>query len=420
MLKYLSSFKSIVVISLICLIPVVFSYGLSLKTLHASAWQMIQIKGETSFHLIQTMRLWNAGHGGVYAPVTVQTPVNPYLNVPEREIETPSGKTLTVVNPAYMTRQLGERLKDTQVEIHLTSLKPLNPNNQPDPWEREALLSFEQGEQKRMILSNGVYRYMQPLKVEPACMECHQSQGYQVGDIRGGLSISFPSDDINELLAGLRAEIIWAHQIAYVLLLLIALLVQVLIHKLTTKLQYANSRQDELNTLASTDELTQLANRRHLLASFFERYQTAETQNLPFSVLMIDIDYFKMVNDRYGHQMGDQVLKRFANELMKNLRDHDLSGRYGGEEFMVALNANIALASTVAERIRQAAEEISFYAEEAFTISVSIGIAERQFNQPKGPEDLIRMSDEALYQAKARGRNRFCVAIQNGSVIIND
>lgn len=415
MLKYLPSFKSIVVTSVICLIPILFSFVISLRTLEATAWQMVKIKGETSFHLIQTMRLWNASHGGVYVPITPETPINAYLDLPERDITTPSGTALTTVNPAYMTRQLGTLLQDTQVEIHLTSLNPLNPNNQPDTWEREALESFERGELKMMTFSDGRYRYMEPLKVEAPCMDCHQHQGYQLGNIRGGLSISFSSEDISSLLADLRAEMIWAHQIAYALLWLIAFLFQGSMQKLMTRLKYATDRQGELSTLAHTDELTQLPNRRHLLETFAKRYTAAEAQDLPFSVLMIDIDYFKKVNDRYGHQMGDQVLKRFATELVKHLRDHDLSGRYGGEEFMVALTANTALAGTVAERIRQAAEHISFYADERFNISISIGIAERQAHQPQSAEDLIRMADEALYQAKARGRNRFYVAGQDSS-----
>lgn len=80
------------------------------------------------FKMVESMRLWNAVHGGVYAPITADTQPNPYLKVPEREISTPGGNTLTMVNPAYMTRQLIDVVEDmTELRLHLTSLKPLNP-----------------------------------------------------------------------------------------------------------------------------------------------------------------------------------------------------------------------------------------------------------------------------------------------------
>lgn len=142
-------------------------------------------------------RRWNAIRGGVYVPVDENTPPNPYLEAPHREITTSSGETLTLVNPAYMTRQVHDLTQnDNGVLGHITSLKPIRPGNEPDEWEKKALIAFENGTEEVHGFSNingtSYLRYMRPLKAEKACLSCHAKQGYKEGDIRGGLSISIP------------------------------------------------------------------------------------------------------------------------------------------------------------------------------------------------------------------------------------
>ena len=142
-------------------------------------------------------RRWASLQGGVYVPITDQTPPNPYLNVPEREIQTPSGRTLTLVNPAYMTRQVHELdVKQSGVHGHITSLNPLRPENTPDVWEALALQEFENGvpEVSAEVALNGApyLRLMRPMVTEESCLKCHGAQGYQVGDVRGGISVSVP------------------------------------------------------------------------------------------------------------------------------------------------------------------------------------------------------------------------------------
>lgn len=148
------------------------------------------------FKMVESVRLWNARHGGVYAPVDDYTQPNPYLKVPEREITTPSGTALTMINPAYMTRQLTDVVAElSQLRLHLTSLKPLNPNNEPDTWERSQLEKFERGVGEVSELvgqgSEAVFRFIAPLRVQQPCLKCHEHQGYRLGDIRGGVSVSF-------------------------------------------------------------------------------------------------------------------------------------------------------------------------------------------------------------------------------------
>lgn len=147
------------------------------------------------FRMVVLARSWNASHGGVYVPVTPRTQPNPYLHSDRRDITTTNGTLLTLVNPAYMTRLIAEMAEsDSGAVFRLTSLRPVRPGNAADPWEKTALESFERGEKEVVSIEHSAQgtqlRYMAPLRVEKPCMACHANQGYQVGDIRGGISVS--------------------------------------------------------------------------------------------------------------------------------------------------------------------------------------------------------------------------------------
>ncbi|NOZ74307.1 MAG: DUF3365 domain-containing protein [FCB group bacterium] len=143
-------------------------------------------------------RRWNALHGGVFVPINDYGVPNPYLKgLVERDLATTHGDSLTMINPAYMTRQYFDLLeKDTRFRGHITSLRPIRPKNAPDSWERQALESFEKGSTEASVIteldSTSYFRLMRPLVTEKPCLKCHQQQGYKEGDIRGGLSISIP------------------------------------------------------------------------------------------------------------------------------------------------------------------------------------------------------------------------------------
>ena len=140
-----------------------------------------------------SFRKWATSHGGVYVPPTEHTPPNPYLNVPDRDVVTTTGKALTLMNPAYVMRQMQSDFPDAYgTKSHITSLKPLNPNNAPDAWEAKALHAFEQGNKElleaQQIDGQPYLRIMLPFIVEQGCLKCHAQQGYKLGDIRGGIS----------------------------------------------------------------------------------------------------------------------------------------------------------------------------------------------------------------------------------------
>ncbi|MFA6970999.1 MAG: ATP-binding protein [Gallionella sp.] len=138
-------------------------------------------------------RKWATSHGGVYVTPTEHTPPNPYLKLPDRDVVTTTGKKLTLMNPAYMLRELQSDFSDDYgSRSHITSLKLLNPKNAPDAWENKVLHAFEQGEKERLevqqIDGQPYLRMMLPFITEQGCLKCHGFQGYKVGEIRGGLS----------------------------------------------------------------------------------------------------------------------------------------------------------------------------------------------------------------------------------------
>lgn len=148
---------------------------------------------------------WAANQNGVFVPVTPSTGPNPYLkNFPDSSAVTDSGNTLTLVNPEYMIRQVYEmQTTDNGARGHITSLDPIRPGNAADPWEKKALLAFEDGVEEVSAIQNmdgqQYFRLMRPMITEKGCLKCHADQGYQEGDIRGGICVSVPMSLLNNL-----------------------------------------------------------------------------------------------------------------------------------------------------------------------------------------------------------------------------
>ncbi len=164
-----------------------------------------------------------------------------------------------------------------------------------------------------------------------------------------------------------------------------------------------------LNDLSIRDGLTGLYNHRHMDAVSREEFVRGARYDADLSCLLMDLDYFKRINDNFGHAFGDVVLKDFSSRVQKDIRSVDLAFRYGGEEFMVLLpHTGIRGARRTAEKLRMDCQALPFADEggQITTVTVSIGIASLKEHKPKSAAELIAFADKALYRAKAHGRNR--------------
>jgi len=181
------------------------------------------LQAEVAYGKDVVYRRWNTNHGGVYVPATEKSPPNPYLNtIAGQELTTTAGDNLTLMNPAYMSRQVYELEKEiSDVRSHLTSLKPIKPENSPDPWEKKALEAFERGDQVTTGLDTlegrEYFRFMRPFITEKGCLKCHAQQGYREGDIRGGISVSIPMVPLKIVTASATERLILIHLLLWVL-----------------------------------------------------------------------------------------------------------------------------------------------------------------------------------------------------------
>ena len=186
--------------------------------------------------------------------------------------------------------------------------------------------------------------------------------------------------------------------------------------RLYTALEEANQRLQAANSqlvqLSVTDDRTRLYNDRFLRQRLSEEFKRSMRYGTALSVILLDLDRFKKVNDRYGHESGDAVLKQFGEILVENAREIDIVGRYGGEEFLMVLpNTDGIKAAIVGERVRKATEDHLFqFQDQILRVTTSAGISSIPTNRDvREEEQFLRAADEALYRAKEAGRNKVIV-----------
>jgi two-component system cell cycle response regulator len=180
---------------------------------------------------------------------------------------------------------------------------------------------------------------------------------------------------------------------------------------------YKNKLYEEMLQKKSVkDPLTDLYNHEYIIETVMNEYERCKRGNEDISFLMLDLDYFKKVNDEYGHQAGDFVLIETVKRIKKNIRKYDTFGRYGGEEFSILITgAGQDIVMQIAERIRQTIENESYtFENNTMDITVSIGICHINFQADKPDDDfnykdLIKIADDMLYKAKKNGRNQCTV-----------
>jgi len=496
-----------------------------------SVTELARAEARSHFEKDLLYRRWASMHGGVYVPPTSKTPPNPYLeHIPDRDVVTTENKTLTLINPAYMTRQVHELAAEQAGPLgHITSLKPLRPENRPDAWEERALRLFETGvgeiATQEDIDGKPFLRFMRPLIAEESCLKCHRIQGYKVGDIRGGISVSVPFTSFLEIAARQRTHLLAGHGIIGLLGLLgISVagrklkesqkdlregheiltsilettkdgfwrldihgrllsvnpaycrysgytreeLLQMRITDLEAQespLDTANHRQRivsdgsdlfetrhrrkdgsawpvevsvsyrplsgprgegeffvflrditsrkeaerELERIAHYDALTGLPNRVLLADRLRHAMVLAQRRQQRLAVVYLDLDGFKEINDEHGHETGDRLLTALGKNMSDGLREGDTLARMGGDEFVAVLLdlAEPGSCVPILDRLTAAVAQPITVTGHAHRVSASLGVT--FFPQPDDvdADQLLRQADQAMYQAKLAGKNRY-------------
>jgi diguanylate cyclase (GGDEF)-like protein len=218
-------------------------------------------------------------------------------------------------------------------------------------------------------------------------------------------------EDFNWYLIVLQNETVGESRIQTTMLINIAISLVITLIVLAIAGVTLGNDQKKLEAMATTDKLTGLVNRQLFDILFNQAISSCRRHKTPLALLLIDIDYFKAVNDSYGHQVGDQVLQAVAKELDASLRNgDDKLFRWGGEEFLVlSTDCNPEQTAQLAERIRTRVESLAVYHDKA-TIKVSVSIGTAQYTEDDTSALLIARADRALYRAKSQGRNRVVIA----------
>lgn len=178
--------------------------------------------------------------------------------------------------------------------------------------------------------------------------------------------------------------------------------------RIVTMQQELIAARESLREAALRDSLTKLYNRAAIFDLFQKEWNRAQREEAPLCLIMGDLDYFKQVNDTYGHLIGDLVLKQASTRFTTSIRVYDSVGRYGGEEFLFIIpGIDCEGGYHIAERIRKAISDVPFHLPECeIPVTMSLGVASNLHLSADNPERLIAMADEALYAAKRNGRNR--------------
>ena len=364
--------------------------------------------------LIVATRSWNASHGGVWVLKGPDSPTNPYLRALGISADATStdGRVFTMRNPSLMTKEIGQFLQHTDgAYFHLTSLKPINPQNSPDAWERQQLVAFQGGAAESWVDTGSsgtpVLRYMRPLITDSTCLQCHAQQGYKVGDIRGAISVYEPLA-ASDAQSALNAALVGGFGIVLTIVLLG--ITMALVRRLRGQLTRA---QAALVEAATVDVLTGVASRRQTMQDFQTEIERAGRSGEPAAVIMIDVDHFKDVNDTRGHAAGDAVLAEVAQRIAQTLRPYDIFGRIGGEEFLiVAPSTGIEEAVAIAERARLAVAATGTLTRDGQVfVTISLGVTLLVAAEPDASDRSLARADQALYDAKESGRNRASVCV---------
>lgn len=395
--------KYLLMLVLIWTAGIIASLGWNIYQQKQSSLSFARTSAEISYNKDLIYRRWVSKQGGVYVPVSEMTPANPYLKVPNRDIMTSDGLSLTLVNPAYMTRQVNELAREmNDFQGHITSLNPIRPENLPDPWEAEVLKAFERGTKEsvsiEMVSGKEYFRFMRPFVTEKACLKCHAVQGYKEGDIRGGISVSIPMEPLRVIERSRMAELAIAHSFLWIIGLVG---IGVGTRRLRKQTLLREKLEEELLNLSITDPLTGLHNRRGFLFLAEQQLKLAERNKSGMVLFFADLDGLKWINDTLGHEEGDKALMEAATVLKETFRASDIIARLGGDEYSV-LTADITEENSEAftARLQFLIDTQTNHENRRYRLSISVGCSYYDPENPCSLDELMASADRLMYEQK--------------------
>lgn len=389
------------------------TYGSIYLRTRTLLYESLRAQAATYLELIMTTRGWITEHGGVWVEQRPGAAINPYF---ERldvtyTAELTDGRLLVLQNPGLVTMQISERLEARRgVSFHLVSLDPINPAHAADAWERESLLAFDEDREPKWEIAETrtgeSLRYISPLVAQSECLTCHAGQVQSVGSVVGAATVAVPVASIGGQLRD-TATTLWVLGLLTAGVSSFGLLL--ITRRLGGRMSEAHRR---LADAALTDDLTGLLNRRGTFERLDEEIDRSRRTGAKLSVAMIDLDDFKLINDRHDHSGGDVALRHFGRLLRDESRSYDTVGRVGGEEFLlIAPGLDSSRALALAERIRaRVGAEPAVVEGERVPMTVSIGVAELHAEESR--DSIVLRADHAMYAAKEAGRD--CVMRAEG------
>jgi diguanylate cyclase (GGDEF)-like protein len=322
--------------------------------------------------------------------------------------------------PAHAAPLIAEAFSESsslKTNVRRVSERPRNPSNATNDIERLAIEYFKSNPEAKdwikpvKVDDTEIFFYATPIRLQGYCILCHgdrssapafiqqnydQGYEYSVGDLIGVTSVSINQRQlIDEQYDSFYKRVVMTLFIVGVLIGLSALMVTLITREQLTVTA-------KLLALSTTDQLTGLVNRRRLDEDLSVQKGLNERYGDLFSIIIVDIDYFKSVNDEHGHLVGDAVLQTIARLLSEGVRKTDVVGRWGGEEFLIICpKTDLAQAMHVAENLRQKIEHHTFA--QVGQKTASFGVSSIQIEESL--ESIIHRADLALYAAKESGRN---------------
>ena len=353
---------------------IIGAFLLNVYVLRKDTEVLVQTSSEAFFKLLVTVRQWNIDHGEVYVPKTETMRPNPYLRHSRRDVVTDFGDSLTMINPAFMTRQLAELAEKNKItKFHLTSENPIRPKNKPDEWETKVLQTFRNPDdrffEKVREGDTIIFRYMAPLITQESCLSCHAAQGYKIGDLRGGISIDTSYyDDRFTYTSAISRKVI----VIYFIILLIGLLLLYYIETLSIRnriavetkhkeLQDLNAAKDKFISIIAHDLKTPAANIESLSEALSARFddlseeerrscidmlvESAKTHTDLLNTLL-DLSRLRLGSKQYDPQRLDT--RRIATEVLEQTKlqaqQKQINQKNQADEYYVKADKNMITA----------------------------------------------------------------------------